>query len=182
MSDFSSNIKSFSDNINEVSVKINDLDIKADDLENTRSRRNNLCFDGIPENVNETWQDTEGKLKEILSTKLELEMDSCAIERAHRVGQMRSSKPRTIVAKFSNYKTRNAVLNLKKQLKGTSIFIREDYSDKVQAKRRELIPRMIEARNNGMVAFLRYDKLITHPRSSRSAESNPEIDNAVQSG
>lgn len=74
MSEFSSKIQRFSDAMNEATAKINDLDNKADDLEN-RSRRNNLRFDGIPENMNETWQDTEDKLKEILSSKLELEMN-----------------------------------------------------------------------------------------------------------
>ena len=61
------------------------------------------------------------------------------------------------MAKFANHKIRNAVLNERKHLKGTNIFIREDFSDKVLAKRRELVPKMFEARRNGMVAYLRYD-------------------------
>ena len=40
--------------------------------------------------------------------------------------------------------------------------------DKVLAKRRELVPKMFEARRNGMVAYLRYDKLITHSRNNTS--------------
>ena len=72
------------------------------------------------------------------------------------------------MAKFANHKIRNAVLNERKQLKGTNIFIREDFSDKVLDKRRELVPKMFEARRNGMVAYLRYDKLITHSRNNTS--------------
>ena len=40
---------------------------KADDLEN-RSRRNNLCFEGIPElrYGNESWEKSEEKVKELI--------------------------------------------------------------------------------------------------------------------
>ena len=46
--------------VKEVKVQIEDLGNKLDDLEN-RSRRNNLCFEGIPESLNETWQESESK-------------------------------------------------------------------------------------------------------------------------
>jgi hypothetical protein len=36
------------------------------------------------------------------------------------------------------------------------------------SKRHELVPKMFEARRNGMVAYLRYDKLITHSRNNTS--------------
>ena len=51
------------------------MDNKTDDLEN-RSCRNNLCFDGVPENDNESWQNSEDKLKEIISTKLSIETNN----------------------------------------------------------------------------------------------------------
>lgn len=169
MTDFADKFQDFSTIIDEVSLKVNEIDIKADDLEN-RSRRDNLCFDGVPESTNESWQNSEDKIKEIISSKLGIETGNYTIERAHRVGRARnsSSKPRPIVAKFANHKIRNAVLNERKHLKGTNIFIREDFSDKVLAKRRELVPKMFEARRNGMVAYLRYDKLITHSRNNTS--------------
>ena len=105
-------------------------------------------------------------MKEIISIKLGIETNNYTIERANRVGHARSpsNKPQTIVAKFANHKIRNAVLNGRKQLKGTNIFIREDFSDKILANPRELVPKMFEARRNGMGAYLCYDKLITHSR------------------
>ena len=76
-----------------------------------------------------------------------IETNNYTIEQAHRVGRERipSTKARTIVAKFANHKIRNSVLNEKKQLKGINIFIREDFSDKILPKRRELILQMFEA-------------------------------------
>lgn len=68
------------------------------------------------------------------------------------------------MAKFLNYKDREKILKSRRMLKGTRISIREDYSDRVAEKRSELIPKMLEERNNGKVAYLRYDKLIVHDK------------------
>ena len=51
----------------ELKSEIKELEDKVDDLEN-RSRRNNLCFEGIAESVGENWQQTENKVKELIST------------------------------------------------------------------------------------------------------------------
>jgi len=138
---------------------------KVDDLEN-RSRRNNLCFEGIEESGrHETWDESEKIIKDLINDKLELNADEIQIERAHRVGKPKGHKSRTIIAKFLNYKDREQILKSRRQLKGTSITIREDYSDLVAEKRKNLVPQMLEARRNGKIAYLRHDKLIVHERT-----------------
>ena len=52
--------------VKEVKVQIEDLGNKLYDLKN-QSRRNNLCFEGIPESPNETWQESESKIKQLIS-------------------------------------------------------------------------------------------------------------------
>ena len=52
--------------VKEVQIQIEDLGNKLDDLEN-RSRRSNLCFDRIPESPNEAWQESESKIKQLIS-------------------------------------------------------------------------------------------------------------------
>ena len=47
--------------VKELKVQIEDLGNKLYDFEN-RSRRNNLCFEGIPESPNETSQESESKI------------------------------------------------------------------------------------------------------------------------
>lgn len=138
---------------------------KVDDLEN-RSRRNNLCFEGIEESGrHETWEKSEEIIKDLINDKLKLDADEIQIERAHRIGKPKNNKSRTIIAKFLNYKDRERILKSRRQLKGTSITIREDYSDMVAEKRKNLVPQMLEARRNGKIAYLRHDKLIIHDRS-----------------
>lgn len=155
-------------------TRIDELTDKADDLEN-RSRRNNLCFEGISEDNqgNESWEQSEEKIKKFISTRLKIEADNMVIERAHRVGKKRSTsdKPRPIVAKFLNFKDRDMVLNERRKLKGSKQVIREDFSERVLEKRKNLLPKLYEARQQGKVAYLSFDKLII--RQTRYHQSVP---------
>ena len=160
--------------VKEVKVQIEDLGNKLDDLEN-RSRRNNLCFEGIPESPNETWQESESKIKHLISSHMPEVGTDFVIERAHRVGRPRSdSKPRKIVARFLNYKDREAVFKAKKKLHGTNMFVNEDYSDRVIKKRTELMPKLKEARRKNQRAFLRFDKLVIYDNPVNSGSTNGE--------
>ena len=62
------------DRLDSLEANINTLIDKADDLEN-RSRRNNLCFEGIDEQMhgNETWEESENKVKDLISNTLQID-------------------------------------------------------------------------------------------------------------
>ena len=92
------------------------------DLED-RSRRDNLRVHGLKEVDSETWKKTEEILQQMIRDVLELE--GINIERAHRVGNKSNEKnaPRTIIAKFSSYKDKQAILSVVKKLKGKDIYI-----------------------------------------------------------
>ncbi|CAL9708654.1 unnamed protein product [Knipowitschia caucasica] len=132
-----------------------------------QSRRNNLVFEGVLESQGESWADAEAKVKKILTEKLQLP-PTVELERVHRVGRPdgERSRPRPIVAKLLRWKDRDTILHRAKQLKGTNIYINEDYTDAVKRKRKELMPELRAARERGEIAFLRYDKLIVHPRTT----------------
>ena len=73
--------------------------------------------------------DCERKVKEIFMGKLELEND-IIIERAHRARKSKYGKkdqPRTIVCKLLSYKDKVKVLQNCKKLKGSHIYINEDF-------------------------------------------------------
>ena len=155
-----------------VKVQIEDLGNKLDDLEN-RSRQNNLCFEGIPESPNETWQESESKIKHLISSHMPEVGTDFVIERAHRVGRPRSdSKSSKILAQFLNYKDRETVFKTKKKLHGTNMFVNEDYSDRVVKKRTELMPALKEARRKNQRAFLRFDKLVNYDNLVNSGSTN----------
>lgn len=132
-----------------------------------QSRRNNIVIDGIPEAPGESWEDSEEKVKDMLRQKLQLQRE-IEVERAHRTGKPEAARerPRSIVVKFLRFKDKAAVLQRAKNLKGTKIFINEDYTDAVRLKRKELMPKLKAARERGDIAYLRHDRLIIHPRTS----------------
>lgn len=150
--------------LDNIQKNVDSLLDKVDDLEN-RSRRNNLCFEGIDEvNKFETWEQSEEKLKQVLNDHLEIEPDEVVIERAHRVGKKVPDKPRPIIAKFLNYKDKDKIWNNRKKFKGTNVMVREEFSERISQKRKDLIPKMISVRKEGKIAYLRYDKLIIRER------------------
>ena len=60
------------------------------------------------------------------------------VERTHRTGKPTTSpgdRPRPIVAKFLRFKDKVAVLERAKNLRGTYIFLNEDYPEAVRQKR-----------------------------------------------
>ena len=168
----SKNCKELHNDIKTVNLNQNNMNGKADYLEN-HSRRNNLVFEGIAESEHEKWATSEEKIRKIISEKLKLDHKQMEIERAHRSGKPhgQGDKPRSIVVKFLRNKDKLAVLEKAKLLKGTNIFINEDYSEAVRLKRKELIPALKEARQRGDIAYLRYDKLITHRRLNTNTET-----------
>ncbi|XP_066265890.1 centrosomal protein of 85 kDa-like [Branchiostoma lanceolatum] len=136
---------------------------KADYLEN-QSRRSNILIDGVPDARDETWSQCEQKVKSLMKEKLKLDPMSIEIERAHRNGRYQDGgRPRPIVAKLLRFKDRDTIVQRAKYLKGSNIYINEDFSEMVRQKRKELIPKMKEARERGDIAYLKFDKLIIHP-------------------
>ena len=92
------------------------------------------------------------------------------IERAHRTGNpsgYSGKRPRPIMIKFLRYKDKMDVLGKAKDLKGTKIYVNEDYTEAVRLKRKELIPAMKAARERGDIAYIRHDKLIVHPPAQK---------------
>ena len=96
-----------------------------------RSRRNNIRIDGIEEEEGETWEISEAKATKVFKEKLGIEKE-IIIERAHRTKRNYKDKdkkrPRTIVLRLANFKDKNIILKNVNKLKGSDVYINEDFS------------------------------------------------------
>lgn len=165
-------IRSFESSILKSKQELEDLFEKLDHIEN-QLRRSNLLIDGIDEEKGETISGLEMKIQQMLSNNLGLDSSTIEMERVHRIGQFHEGrKPRKIVVKLLRLKDRQRILSSTKKLKGTNIYINEDFSDLVQQRRRELLPKLKEAREKGERASLRYDKLIIWPANGQKQASD----------
>lgn len=123
------------------------------------SRRNNLQIIGIEERPQgETWEQTANIVGKLLQDKLQ--MPNIELERAHRVGRRDNNLTRPIIARFTWYVDREAVLRNVTKLRGTRIFINEDLCPASNNIRKSQLPQLKQARSEGKVAFFRHTRLI----------------------
>ncbi|XP_065684704.1 uncharacterized protein LOC124809419 [Hydra vulgaris] len=123
-----------------------------------RSRRNNLRVEGVKEDDNESWLESEIKVKKIFDEYLGIK--DVKIERAHRAGKEDIKKHRTIVVKLLDFKDKEAILRNSSKLKGKNIFINEDFCAETNRIRKDLREKMKIERQSGKFAYISYDKLI----------------------
>jgi ribA/ribD-fused uncharacterized protein len=86
------------------------------------------------------------------------------IVRCHRLGsvcqvKVPNAKPRPIIIKFHWFGDRERVWHSKKELKGSNMFLNEDFPREIIERRKTLWPVMKAARAAGHESFLNVDKL-----------------------
>lgn len=147
--------------------KIKELEDRINQQEDY-SRRKNIRISGLEERSStETWEQTAAAVTSVLEDKMQL--PGIVLERAHRVGLRREGKPRPIVARFSRYSDREAVLRNGRKLKGSNIFVNEDLCAASQAIKSSQFPLMKQARAQGKIAFFRHTKLIIREKMEGSS-------------
>ena len=142
--------------LNSDMVKMQDRIISLE----SHSRRDNLIFQGVDES---TPEDVYKKILSIFTDKLKLEnAENIRIVRVHRLGKKRenTSRPRPIIVKFHWYGDRMNVVKARRNLKGSRIYINEDFPKEIQERRKILRPIMMRAKTAKKEAFLNVDTLI----------------------
>lgn len=88
-------------------TRTKETEMKNEQIE-VQSRRENLKFYGIEDDRNETWEESERKVRQYLSDELQIDETNIQIERAHRIAS--KSTPRAIITKFSYFKDKDQIL------------------------------------------------------------------------
>ncbi|KAK3103102.1 hypothetical protein FSP39_016437 [Pinctada imbricata] len=129
----------------------------------TRSMRENLIFDGIPEVPDE---DAEETVKRFIGDELGL-TDEYKFDRVHRLGRHTPGKHRQIIAKFSSFKDKEAVRKAAPRLKGKPYGLNEQFPKEIVERRKTLIPHLKAAKQQNKKAVLKVDKLFIDNRPFR---------------
>ena len=113
------------------------------------SRRSNLIFDGISQVEPDT---PLKKVQDIITNTMGLNAAEMKIERCHRLQGSKMS-PKPIIVRFNWFVNRQEVWANRRNLKGTKIYLREDFPQVVQKVRRSLghtltLARMVDKRAN----------------------------------
>ena len=188
-SEIKGNVQDLTKRVESLETELQASEEKRERLE-AQSRRENLRFYGIPEDKDETWEDTENKVRHYIDSNLEINATNLSIERAHRIQS--TEKPRPIIVKFSFYKEKEKILKSyrekrklsnerEKEREGATegsddgsnsqtdafednftkdITVCEDYPSRVMKARNNLRKFLKDALKDNKRAFLRYDKLV----------------------
>lgn len=147
--DINSAIESLRGSVTQQSEKLVDLE--------DRSRRSNLVVYGVHEAPNETADQLKDKiLNEIFEQKLGVKCSS--VGRIHRLG-LSNNKNRPAILYLQDYNEKQCILKNAKKLKGTRIFIENDYSRRTLHRCRLLHERARGDRANEEKGYLVNDKL-----------------------
>ncbi|KAK4884836.1 hypothetical protein RN001_001107 [Aquatica leii] len=133
-------------------------------------RKKNIVIKGIKDNEQENEKETQEKVNAVIQkTGINFNITE-ELDEARRIGKYNEGKTRPIMIKLMKESTKMNILKNAKTLRGTDIWIDEDYPKEVQEERRRLIPYMKEARNKGYKALIRYDKLIINNETYRTKD------------
>lgn len=142
---------------------------RIDDLER-EIRKKNLVIRGVEDEEGESESETRGKIATIMQ-KIDTNIDmNREIEQIRRIGSYNGDRKRPILVKLIKENTKFALLRNARRLKGTDVWIDEDFSREVQDERRLLVPHLKEARNKGYRAHLKYNKLIVNNEVYRAGD------------
>ncbi len=126
------------------------------------SRHDNLLIEGCKDKERENYAETENKVSNIIKDRVGIQdFDSKSIIRAHRLGQYKKNnkKPRDIIVKFHHYKTWEEIWGKRTSLKGSNIWLKEDYTREMVERWRVLFHIYKEAKRLGFDAKFNVDKL-----------------------
>ena len=122
--------KALKEENNAMRTRLENVENKTDDLE-SRSKTNNIIIHGIQRKEDETRQECEELVCEMITDKLEL-VETIQFDRVHRL----NAKPNSpIIARSTFYKDKENIMKENRKLKGSSVFIGDDFSAKVRGKK-----------------------------------------------
>lgn len=147
----------------EMQKEIDDQNKRINELEK-ELRKKNIIIYGIEEAKEEDVQCLKQKVKEII-TKLEVQCNENEdILDIRRIGKVDTNKIRPLLVETKNWNKKIEIMKATSKLKGTKIFLSDDYPKDIQNQRKILIQHMKEAKDQGHRVKLNYNTLIIDGR------------------
>ena len=141
----------------------NEVPKKLIELED-RFRRNNLRFDGIMEDPNETWDDCERKVQEVLFNNLNID-GNIEIDRCHRFWKPRGSHPSAIVYRFLCFKDKKNSSECEVTKRYWNMYINEDFCSDTMELRKLIWEKLLEYCRQSKYAYLNYRAIVVRDKS-----------------
>lgn len=159
-------------------VKLDNIEIKKEmDLKDGKIRylenkikENNLVLYGIQEEEHEVADALENKVVKVFQDGMSVEVLKSDISTTYRVGRETNGRTRPIIVKFLSQKIKKEVMDNKRNLKGSNIYINNDMNaeDRKEAQEARYIFKWLKA--EGRDVSIRGSKLILDGKSLSQEE------------
>lgn len=150
------------------------------------SRRENLIINGIEEEVRENAEQLNDKVREVLKrVNTNINVESDVIE-SRRIGDRNKLRNRPILLKVKTWDKKLDILKGRNRLKGTNIYINEDFPKEIMEQRKQLLKYSKVARDKGCRTKIIYNKLYINDKlytlSELEAQNETEIETEEETG
>ena len=133
-------------------------------------------MDGLKEYDGENEIELEKRVKDLVKKKLNID-DDIEMDRIHRTGAKRENHPRTVIFRVLRYKDKMKILKEGRKLKGTNIWINEDYSRKTVEMRKVLLQQIkTRAANGEQGLYLKYLTIKKYKKIARPEDESIDTD------
>lgn len=139
----------------ELQVKV----IKQEQLIENLRRKNNLIFYGIPEPTGENFEALVAAVLDICNKIMAVDVSRDNLNFVRRLGQF-SNKNRPVVVSLVSNICKMKILRNSLKLKGSKIYVAEDYDPEMQLQRKELVKIKNKLKELGHSSKLRRNGLI----------------------
>jgi hypothetical protein len=105
-----------------------------------QDRRENMIVSGVVEETEESWKETEEKVRKVVDGMKEGLGSSIEIQRCHRLGRYNpvANFPRRIIVKLVRYKEKEAIFALRSSLRGSEVYLDDDLPAAMRIRRDSL--------------------------------------------
>ena len=138
-----------------------------------RAMRENIIFSGLNEEENDK---PELVLREFMCQKLKLPVETVqniAFVRVHRLGGKGPNRPRPIIARFEHFKQKEMVKSQGKFLKGTNLWMNDQFPSEINERRKTLTPILKEHRLKENRVAMAVDRLYINGQLFKDASITP---------
>lgn len=136
--------------------RIRELEDRLERRESIEKSRN-IIVRGVGEKEGEDPEETKRKLMEMIEEKINIRPN---ILFAKRIGKKIENRSRTIMASFSQIEEKRVIMRNKFKLKGTRVFIEDDYTEKIIRIRQRLFEHAKKLRDQGQRVKVIRNKII----------------------
>lgn len=175
-------------NINE---KFKEIENKYEILQNTTEeqekridyiekhiRRKNIILYGLEEKENQ-YEEFEKEVLQFINDKMSVNCMPTEVDSLRRLGK-KGTGTRPILLTLTTFNKKIKIMKNRKNLKGTSYYIKDDYPRKILEQRKKLNLEVEKLREQGKNAIIKYNKIVLIPgetlqgNNKRSLPESPE--------